>query len=214
MGQVILVRHGQTRVDASGVEGLAPLGWEQSRLAGEALRARGVRPTLVASGTARCHLESLEAVGDAAGWDDVPGALDSGWDEFDHDVLVQRFPALAGERESSPAELQHWFEAAAREWTNGAAGVGETFRGFMVRVGTALAEVLEMTGPRDTTVVVTSAGAIAAIASTLLLPDADGELWQRLNSVIVHGSTSTLSIGPRGAALVSFNEHAHLQSGR
>ncbi|WP_235738912.1 histidine phosphatase family protein [Nocardioides alcanivorans] len=84
----------------------------------------------------------------------------------------------------------------------------------MTRVGTALSEVLAMTGPRDTAVVVTSGGPIAAIAATILMPNADGELWRRLNGVIVHGSSSTFSIGPRGAALVSFNEHAHLQTGR
>jgi len=214
MGQVVLVRHGQAHVGPTGAEELAPLGWEQSRLLGRALRDRGIVPTLVASGTARCHLESLEAVGDAAGWADVPAVLDSGWDEFDHDVLVQRLPALAGDTEPSPAQLQAWFERATEQWTSGADGPGESFRDFMTRVGTALSELLAMTGPRDTAVVVTSGGPIAVIAATLLLPDAGGELWRRLNGVVVHGSSSTVSIGPRGAALVSFNEHAHLQSGR
>ncbi|WP_235738911.1 hypothetical protein [Nocardioides alcanivorans] len=94
---------------------------------GQALRQRGIRPTLVASGTARSHLESLEAVGEAAGWDDVPGVLDGGWDEFDHDALLQRLPALAGDSEPTPAQLQGWFEDAAEQWTSGSEGPGSRF---------------------------------------------------------------------------------------
>ncbi|WP_110207375.1 histidine phosphatase family protein [Nocardioides daejeonensis] len=216
MGQVVLVRHGQAHVGRSGEE-LSPLGWEQARILGQALAQRRITPSLIATGSARAHLETLEAVAESAGWDDVPTVLDSGWDEFDHDVLVQRLPAVVGDPEPTPAQVQEWFEGAAALWTSGSEGPGESFVDFVTRVGTALAEVFEMTGPRDTALVVTSGGPIAAIATTLLLPGADtvqAELWQRLNRVVVSCSSSTVSIGSRGASLVSFNEHAHLQGGR
>lgn len=216
MGQVVLVRHGQAHVGRGGEE-LAPLGWEQARTLGQALAQRRITPSLIAAGSARPHLETLEGLAEAAGWDDLPTVLDSGWDEFDHDVLVQRLPALMGDAEPTPARVQEWFEGAAALWASGADGPGESFVDFTTRVGTALAEIFEMTGPRDTALVVTSGGPIAAIAMTLLLPDAgaaQAELWQRLNRVIVSCSSTTISIGARGAALVSFNEHAHLQGGR
>lgn len=222
MGQVVLVRHGQAQENRSGSEELTPLGWEQSRLLGAALRARGVEPAVVATGTARCHLEALERLGEAACWVDVPGVLDSGWDEFDHAVLVRQLPTRLSEAEASPAQLQQWFDQAAARWTSGAEAPGESgaeapgesFRDFRSRVHTALAELLEMLGPREAAVVVTSAGPIAAVAATLLSADDSGEVWRRLNGVVVHGSSTTISLGPRGAALVSFNEHAHLQSTR
>lgn len=212
MGQVVLVRHGQTQANRSGSEELTPLGWEQSRLLGAALRARGVEPAVVATGTARVHLESLEGVGEAAGWADAPGVLDSGWDEFDHGVL-QRLTAPREPSEHSPAQLQARFDLAIERWTSGE-GAGESFCDFMSRVGVALAELLELTGPRETAVVITSGGPIAAIAATLLHPGDRGEVWRRLNSVVVHGSSSVVAIGARGTSLVSFNEHSHLQTCR
>ena len=61
MGQLLLVRHGQASWDADDYDVLSETGWEQSRLLGQALAARGIMPDVVVHGGMRRHRETAEA---------------------------------------------------------------------------------------------------------------------------------------------------------
>ena len=68
MGVVLLVRHGQASFGAENYDALSPLGFEQSRMLGEALGARGIGADLIVHGTMRRHRETAETCAAAAGW--------------------------------------------------------------------------------------------------------------------------------------------------
>ena len=55
----------------------------------------------------------------------------------------------------------------------------------------------------------TSGGPVAWVAASLLGSSAD--VWSRLNPVTVNASVTKVVVGRRGATLVSFNDHSHLE---
>ena len=48
------------------------------------------------------------------------------------------------------------------------------------------------------------------VAASLLAGGAD--LWTQLNPVTVNSSVTKIVVGRRGATLVSFNDHSHLEA--
>jgi broad specificity phosphatase PhoE len=220
MGQLLLVRHGQASWGTEDYDVLSPLGWEQSRMLGTALGERGLSPEVVVQGGMRRHRETAVGVCESAGWTEVARMNDRGWNEFDHVGMLaaQATPAFAG-MEPTPAEFQDWFESATARWVSGEANADyeESFGVFTGRVNEALDRTAAMVGTNGTGVVFTSGGAIAWVATGLLLgTDAPEEvcatLWGQLNKVIVNTSVTKVVVGRRGATLVSFNEHAHLEA--
>ena len=219
MGQLLLVRHGQASWGGDDYDVLSPLGWEQSRMLGQAFAGRALAPELVVQGGMRRHRETATGVSEAAGWDVAAPVNDPGWNELDHVgvLAAQRTPAFAGP-EPTPAEFQEWFELATARWAAGEPGeYVETFADFTDRVSDAMARTSDLVGPNATGVVFTSGGAISWVATALLLgPDAPPEhavnLWTSLNRVVVNTSVTKVVVGRRGPTLVSFNEHVHLES--
>ena len=69
MGRLLLVRHGQASFGAEDYDVLSETGWEQGRRLGARLARAGVRPTVLLRGAMHRHRETLEAMCDAAGWD-------------------------------------------------------------------------------------------------------------------------------------------------
>jgi broad specificity phosphatase PhoE len=217
MGQLLLVRHGQASWGSDDYDVLSPLGWEQSRMLGRALAARATTPDLVVQGGLRRHRETSAAVVEEAGWDEVVPANDRGWNEYDHlgMLAAEPAPAFAGD-EPSPAEFQGWFESATRRWTRGEGTYDESFPVFTARIDEAMARTCDLAGGSSPVVVVSSGGAISWVAASLLLgttkpDDAAAALWQQLNKVVVNTSITKVVLGRRGATLVSFNEHSHLE---
>src|SRR4051812_28359591 len=94
MGVVLLVRHGQASFGAEEYDVLSPAGWEQGRLLGEWLGARGVVPKAVVQGGMRRHRETGEAMSKAARWT-IEVGTDPGWDEFDHLAVVAAYGDVA-----------------------------------------------------------------------------------------------------------------------
>ena len=88
----------------------------------------------------------------------------------------------------------------------------ETFAMFATRIDGALDRVSH----ERLAVVVTAPASVAWVAASLLLgapgPAAGAELWSRLCDVMVTSSVSKVVVGGRGANLVSFNDHAHLEA--
>ena len=219
MAKLLLIRHGQASWGADDYDVLSPLGWEQSRLLGESLGVRNVIPDLVLHGTMRRHRETAEATVEQAGWTGAETLEDEGWNEFDHLGMLAAEPMPFGDREPTKAEFQSWFETATERWTSGSsdAEYAETFAAFGTRVTEAMARTLDLVGPDGTAVVFTSGGPVSWAAASLLVdscgePDpAAGRVWASLNRVVVNSSVTKIVAGRRGASLVSFNEHVHLE---
>jgi broad specificity phosphatase PhoE len=210
VGQLLLVRHGQASWDSDDYDVLSSVGWEQSRLLGKALAARGISPDVVVMGSMRRHRETAEACLGELGVTVTP-EVDQGWDEFDHVAMLGSHPAPAEGQKLTKAEFQEWFETATDRWTGGEHDddYDESFGAFTARVG----ESLRRTTERDGTVIVfTSGGPVAWSAASLLAdePGVAGQLWRRLNPVCVNSGVTRLVTGRRGTTLVTFNGHAHL----
>ena len=124
--------------------------------------------------------------------------------------LVER-PLVAGDTPTR-REFQAWFEAATDRWTAGEHDheYGESFGGFSDRVLGGLDRLVRDLGPGGTAVVVTSGGPIARTVAELLGGGAD--LHRRIAPVVVNTSVTKVVVGERGATLVSFNEHGHLET--
>ena len=210
MGQLLLVRHGQASWASDDYDVLSDVGWEQSRLLGKALAARGITPDAVVTGGMRRHRETAEACLGELGSTLAP-EVDEGWDEFDHVAMLASHPAPFEGRTPTKAEFQEWFEAATDRWTGGEFDeeYAESFAAFTGRVGSALRRTSEREG---TVLVFTSGGPIAWSAASLLAdePSVAGRLWRRLNPVCVNSGVTRLVTGRRGTTLVTFNGHAHL----
>ena len=212
MSQILLVRHGQASWGSDDYDVLSPLGEKQSHVLGEALAARGIVPDLVVRGAMRRHRQTAEQAAAGAGWS-TEIVEDGGWNEFDHVQMLSMHPASYGEGEElSRAEFQKWFEEAMLRWTGGDydEDYDESFAAFGARVDAALRRTVERLEPDQTAVVFTSGGPISWTATSLL--GGATEIWTQLNPVTVNSSVSKVVVGRRGATMVSFNEHSHLEA--
>jgi broad specificity phosphatase PhoE len=211
MGQLLLVRHGQASWDAEDYDVLSPVGWEQSRLLGKALAARGITPDVVVTGGMRRHRETAEACLGEMGVSATP-EVDAGWDEFDHVAMLAAHPSEFEGHRPTKAEFQAWFEKATDRWTQGEYDheYAESFPAFTARVAAALRRTAERVA--GTVIVFTSGGPMSWSAASLLAdePEVAGRLWRRLNPVCVNSGVTRLVTGSRGTTLVTFNGHAHL----
>jgi broad specificity phosphatase PhoE len=193
MPVVHLVRHGQTSRYDEGQDTLTDLGAEQSRAVAAELARRGVEPVRIVTGQLRRQRQTAEALRGP-----VPD-VDARWDEYDP------LGVLTGHRQDAePGSLQAALDAALATWIEASEGYAETWPAFRERVLAALAAL----DPSGTTVVVTSAGPISAVAAALLGAPPHG--WLALNRVMVNTSITTLTVGRSGTSLVCFNDHAHV----
>lgn len=217
MSVLLLVRHGQASWGAADYDVLSATGDQQSRILGAALAARGVVPDVLVRGSLRRHRQTAEAAAHVAGWSgDV--VEDAGWDEFDHRQMLDLHPPAVGVGEElTREEFQRWFQEATLRWTDGehAHEYDESFATFGERVQAALRRTVDGLGPSQTAVVFTSGGPMSWVVSSLLTgptaPEAAG-VWTQLNPVTVNASVTKVVVGRRGATLVSFNDHSHLEA--
>jgi broad specificity phosphatase PhoE len=209
VGQLLLVRHGQASFGSDDYDALSPLGFEQSRMLGEALAARRIEAATVLAGGKRRHRETAETCAAAAGW---TGELvvDEGWDEFDFLSVLAVHPPAHGVAEPTKAEFQRWFEEATAAWIAGVEReYAETFLEFNTRVLNALerAAALAEDGP---VAVFSSGGPIAWAVSAVLTEGGSADLWTRLNRMSVNASLTRLVSGSRGLNLLTYNDQSHL----
>jgi broad specificity phosphatase PhoE len=213
VGQILLVRHGQASFGAENYDALSPLGFEQSRMLGEALAARAIGVDVIVHGTMRRHRETAETCAEAAGWSTAP-TIDAGWDEFDFLSVLAMHPHEYGP-EPTKAEFQRLFEDATEAWMAGAdRPYDETFAGFAARVHEALERTVELASA-GTVAVFTSGGPIGlAVAEVLADPVALAEqlpgLWGRLNRMTVNAALTRLVTGSTGINLLTYNDQSHL----
>jgi broad specificity phosphatase PhoE len=204
MGAIYLVRHGQASFGAADYDRLSTHGEAQAQTLGRSMQARGIKPAVLVSGGLRRQRVTAEHLARGAGWSLRP-SVDVRWDEFQLGAGIDTPGAVVGaDNEAYQAVL----EAGMRRWELDDAGA-ESAREFDERSQRGLADVASSLGTGEDAVVVTSAGVISKIATSLL--GSGTESWILLNRVCVNTGVTTLVNGRRGLSLLSFNEHSHLE---
>jgi broad specificity phosphatase PhoE len=207
---ILLVRHGQASWGAEDYDVLSPVGEQQARLLGEALAARDLHPDLLVHGAMVRQRETARLIAETAGWRGFDE--DASWDEMNHEEVLRRQPHTFAGDAPTRREFQAWFEAATDRWTGGRHDheYDESFDAFSERVVGALEGLVRRLADGGTALVVTSGGPIARVVAELLGGGTD--LHRRVAPVVVNSSVTKVVAGSRGATLVSFNEHAHLEA--
>jgi len=215
-----LVRHGQASFAADDYDQLSELGFEQSRILGDALRRRIPRVDEVVLGTMRRHRQTAEACLGAMGVDAPPIVIPE-LDEYDHDEVVFQLEPRWRDRALMRAELdreeeprrafQRVFEKAVARWTtvSDASGYPEPFPAFETRCARALGQLTEGLGHSKTVLVFTSGGPIALMMGALI--GLQGPDCLRLQWRLVNTGVSKVVVGRTGPTVGSLNEHAHLE---
>lgn len=213
MPAVLLVRHAQASFGAADYDRLSALGERQAAIVGAELAARGVAVERITTGTLARQRRTAELIADALG---CGVAEDGRWDEYEpHAILARHTAAELADGPAIPPgtmssrEYQRLLDDGLAAWTRDAAATGGgSWAAFRTRMGAALDDAFAAAdgGPA---VVVTSAGAIAAVCATVL-PGAEPG-FVALNRVAINASVTKLVRGRSGTSLVSFNDHAHLE---
>ncbi|MET0401621.1 MAG: histidine phosphatase family protein [Cystobacter sp.] len=223
MGAVYLVRHGQASFGKADYDQLSETGFEQARVLGQSLKERLPRPDAVFTGSLLRHRQTAEACQSTWGVDLTPQRI-AGFDEFDHDELLQRHtpryadPAVLRGELSSHADprgaFQELFTQAVARWVEGQhdAEYTEPWPAFRLRCTRALDTVLQALGPSATGVVFTSGGPITALCQELLhIPS---EHAFRMNWMLTNCGVTKVVYSERGRYLSTLNEHAHFEGAR
>jgi broad specificity phosphatase PhoE len=209
-----LVRHAQASFGAADYDRLSGLGVQQAELLGERVAACVDVGRLVHGGLRRQHDTARIGVLPATPGD---AEVDPDWREFDERDLIERFVPSSQRpprgAATDPARLRAAIDHAVERWVEQATETGPgSFEAFRGRVRRALAAVWEHAPRTGETVVVTSAGVIAA--ACLDVQGLDARAWPRLNRVAVNTGVTKIVRGTQGTHLVTFNDHSHLEHAR
>lgn len=220
MSVIYLIRHGQASFGDGDYDRLSDLGHAQARLLGEALAPRVGTVEGVVTGTMRRHRETMDGCMAAFGSAPKPIELPA-FDEYDHREVIARFePRYADEREiardlaSAEDPLRHFqefFVRATARWASGEhnADYAEPWPRFRARVLAGFDDLAARVSHAGTALVFTSGGPIAVLAAHLI--GADAARAFSLQWRFVNAGVTKIVTGRRGPAVVSLNEHAHLE---
>ncbi len=219
MATLYLVRHGQASFGSGDYDRLSRVGWKQGRVLGLWLRGR-VRLSAVLSGTLQRHRETVTAIAEGFG-EGLPGpATDPGFNEFDHQAIIERWrPAWADRgvmaqelaRHERPAKaFQEAFVQAVERWVEGRYDdYPESWPAFRARVLAAFEDVLAASTGGDL-LVVTSGGPIMIMVQHLL--ELSDERALALNHVLANAGVTRMLFSGRRRSLAVFNSFAHLEA--
>lgn len=135
-------------------------------------------------------------------------------DEYDHiGVLAAHTPSVRFETTRTADDrraLQNALDEAIARWAQTEhTGAVESHDAFTARV---LAAAADLSAQPGVTLAVTSGGVIAVIAAYYLgLPLAE---WPRLAQLTINTGMTRLITGSAGTRVLSFNDHAHLETDR
>ncbi|AWI52199.1 histidine phosphatase family protein [Aquabacterium olei] len=222
MGAIYLLRHGQASFGSNNYDQLSAVGHQQARVLGEALKARGVTPDRLVSGTMQRHQETAAGALAGLGLDAAtPLALHAGVNEFDHENVIEVAEPRYADKVAMMAEMaatgdprrafQKFFQDAVSRWVGGNHDdeYAEPWSVFKLRVVAALDEIVRQTPPKGTTLVFTSGGTISVVCAHLLgLNDAQAFT---INWTLANAGITKVVAGRDGLHLVSVNEHAHVE---
>jgi broad specificity phosphatase PhoE len=212
MGVLLLVRHGQASLGTADYDRLSEVGRRQAQVTAARLARTDLVIDRVVSGGLTRQRDTAQALLDALGWPVSRLRIDERLDEYDHVEVMARHTTevtfATAEGEVGRA-LQSTLEEAIGRWISGETGYQESHAAFIDRV---LAAVGQLVGEPGGTVAVTSGGVIAAFCVQALgLPE---ERWPSLARLLVNASITKVISGHTGTSLVTFNDHAHLETDR
>jgi broad specificity phosphatase PhoE len=216
MPSILLIRHGQASFGGDDYDVLSPLGEAQAAAVADELGDRDPRPARAVSGALVRQRDTAAPVASALG---LEVGIDPRWDEYDMDRILARHSDSSirttshgahGQPTISSRAFQDLLEQALANWieAGSAGGDDETWPQFAARTSAALGELAGSLASGQTAVAFTSGGVLAAICAGLLGLGTAGFL--ALNRVAVNASITRIASGRRGATLISFNEHGHL----
>jgi broad specificity phosphatase PhoE len=216
MPTVLLVRHGQASFGAADYDLLSDVGRRQAEIVAASLAERGYNPSRLVSGTLRRQLETAAAFA-------VPGApqleVEPRWNEYHADDVLAHHSDSALRLEADGASetmtnrgFQAALEPALAAWVAHAerSPTAQTWPRFSGAGTAALGDLAGEMTSGETAIVVTSAGAIAALVGNVL--GAPAEVFPALNRVLVNAAVTKLAIGSTGISVISFNDHTHLEA--
>lgn len=217
MSIIALIRHGQASFGSDNYDQLSALGERQATLLGPDLIERGLRPDRVIAGSLKRQQDTAALALKAAGLD-IEVETDPCWDEFDHQQVIRVYrpdftdsaaiKAIA-QQHSDPNRfvLEQSYQAFSR-WQSGKhdADYSESWSQFQQRVGRGLAKIEQLAQDKQRVWVVSSGGAISAVAQQQL--GCDNAATLKINWHMVNAGVTKLLAGRDGLRLLSLNDHA------
>jgi broad specificity phosphatase PhoE len=211
MPTLLVIRHAQASFGAANYDELSPVGVEQSRALAADLRARGVSPSRIVTGSLRRQQDTIAPFADGL----AAPVTDDRWNEYHADEILAAYSdtsvrlSAPGGGSVDPSDFQDLLDAALLKWIVGPTPAGvESWLAFSMRVEAAAKELLGSLASGETAVVCASGGVVAALCAGMLGLRGSGFL--SFNRVCANTAVTTIIRGRRGDSLVSFNEQGHL----
>lgn len=208
MSVLYLVRHGQASFGTDDYDRLSDLGKEQSRITGRLLASQGLEPDRIIHGEMLRQRQTAEGLLAGLGRD-VDAHVDAGWNEYAAWELTGVLTDLDPRAQHDSKIFQGELERGAARWASGEhdEDYTETYNQFTSRVERALADAVAAMESGQSTIVVSSAGAIAWTAARLIGGGFDQ--WMAFNRVTINTGITKIITGRGGTSLISFNDHGH-----
>ncbi|WGP06765.1 histidine phosphatase family protein [Bacillus subtilis] len=208
MSVLYLVRHGQASFGTDDYDRLSDLGKEQSRIAGRFLGAQGIEPDRIVHGEMLRQRQTAEGLLEGMGLS-MDAHVDSGWNEYAAWELTGVLDDVDPRAKHDSKIFQGELERGAARWASGEhdEDYRETYKQFTSRVERALDDAVAAMGSGQSTIVVSSAGAIAWTAARLIGGGFDQ--WMAFNRVTINTGITKIITGRGGTSLISFNDHGH-----
>ena len=208
MSVLYLVRHGQASFGTDDYDRLSDLGKEQSRITGRFLASQGLEPDRIIHGEMLRQRQTAEGLLAGLGRD-MDAHVDAGWNEYAAWELTGVLTDLDPRAQHDSKIFQGELERGAARWASGEhdEDYTETYNQFTSRVDRALDEATGAMRSGQSTIVVSSAGAIAWTAARLIGGGFDQ--WMAFNRVTINTGITKIITGRGGTSLISFNDHGH-----
>ena len=208
MSVLYLVRHGQASFGTDDYDRLSDLGKEQSRITGRFLAAQGIEPDRIVHGEMLRQRQTAEGLLGGMGLS-MDAHVDSGWNEYAAWELTGVLDDVDPRAKHDSKIFQGELERGAARWASGEhdEDYRETYKQFTSRVERALDDAVAAMGSGQSTIVVSSAGAIAWTAARLIGGGFDQ--WMAFNRVTINTGITKIITGQSGTSLISFNDHGH-----
>ena len=208
MSVLYLVRHGQASFGTDDYDRLSELGKEQSRITGRFLAAQGIEPDRIVHGEMLRQRQTAEGLLEGMGLS-MDAHVDSGWNEYAAWELTGVLDDVDPRAKHDSKIFQGELERGAARWASGEhdEDYRETYKQFTSRVERALDDAVAAMGSGQSTIVVSSAGAIAWTAARLIGGGFDQ--WMAFNRVTINTGITKIITGQSGTSLISFNDHGH-----
>lgn len=221
MGAIYLLRHGQASFGTNNYDQLSAVGHQQARVLGRALKARGIQPEVVISGTMQRHQETAAGALEELGLSLAP-QMHAGVNEFDHENVIEVAEPRYVDKLAMMSDMaatgdprrvfQKFFQDAVSRWVGGNHDdeYAEPWSVFKLRVVSALEDLVKATPPKGSTLVFTSGGTISVICAHLLGLN-DSQAFT-INWTLANTGVTRIQAGREGLHLIAINEHAHLET--